>query len=94
MKGQWTIIISIVVVLLIAVFAVINVEPVEVNYLFGKSEWPLVLVILSSVLMGGVIVGSAGMYKMYRLQQELKRIKSGTAEKDTAAEAMDKKNSE
>ena len=75
MKGQWAVIIGLIFVILIATFSVINVEPVEVNYLFGKNEWPLVLVILFSVLMGGVIVGSAGLYKFYQLKQENKELK-------------------
>ncbi|WP_026689103.1 LapA family protein [Alteribacter aurantiacus] len=76
MKGQWGLIIGIVVVLVISIFAVINVDPVEVNYLFGQNEWPLVLVIIGSVLMGGLIVGSVGMYKIYRLQQQVKRLEA------------------
>ncbi|MDQ0254257.1 putative integral membrane protein [Evansella vedderi] len=75
MKGQWNLIIGIIIAIIIAVFAVINVEPVEVNYIFGQNEWPLVLIILGSVLMGGVIVGSVGMYKIYQLQQELKQVR-------------------
>ncbi len=74
MRGQWGLITGIIVVLIIAIFAVINVEPVEVNYLFGQNEWPLVLVIIGSVLMGGLIVGSVGIYKIYRLQQEVKKL--------------------
>ncbi|WP_416149219.1 LapA family protein [Salipaludibacillus sp. HK11] len=75
MRGQWGLITGLIIALVIAVFAVINVEPVEVNYLFGESEWPLVLVIIGSVLMGGLTVGSVGLYKIYRLQQEIKQLK-------------------
>ncbi|PRO65012.1 LapA family protein [Alkalicoccus urumqiensis] len=76
MKGQWGLITGLVIVLIIAVFAVINVDPVTVNYFFGESEWPLILVILGSVLMGGLIVGFVGMYRIYRLQQEVKQLRS------------------
>ncbi|MFC5713523.1 lipopolysaccharide assembly LapA domain-containing protein [Thalassorhabdus alkalitolerans] len=80
MKGQYGLIIGLIIALLIAVFAVINVDPVEVNYLFGTADWPLVLIILGSVLMGGLLVGFVGMVKVYRLQQENKQLKqaSGT----------------
>ncbi len=44
-------------------FAVINVRSVEVDYLFGRSEWPLILVILGSVLMGALIVFSVGIFR-------------------------------
>jgi lipopolysaccharide assembly protein A len=78
MKGQWGLITGLIFVLIIAIFAVINVDPVEVNYLFGQNEWPLVLIILGSVLMGGLIVGSVGMVKIHRLQQEIKQLKTNT----------------
>lgn len=75
MKFQWTLLLGIAFALIVAVFAVINVEPVTVNYLFGESKWPLILVILSSVLMGGIIVGSVGLLRMFVLQREIKMLK-------------------
>jgi lipopolysaccharide assembly protein A len=75
MKFQWNLLIGIVFALIVAVFAVINVEPVRVNYLFGQSEWPLVLVILSSVLMGGLIVGLVGLFKVFMLQRQVKTLR-------------------
>ncbi|MCE7793763.1 DUF1049 domain-containing protein [Salipaludibacillus sp. CUR1] len=89
MKGQWGLITGLIFVLIIAIFAVINVDPVEVNYLFGQNEWPLVLIILGSVLMGGLIVGSVGMVKIHRLQQEIKQLKSHSGD----AKRKDKKES-
>src|SRR5699024_10836387 len=71
MKGQSYVILAIILVIIIAVFAVINVSPVEVNYLFWKMESHLILVILFSVLMGGLITGAAGMVKIFRLQREI-----------------------
>ncbi|MBU9720686.1 MULTISPECIES: LapA family protein [Bacillaceae] len=97
MRGQWGLIIGIIVVLIIAVFSVVNVDPVEVNYIFGQAEWPLVLVIIFSVLMGGIIVGSVGMYKIYLLQKEIKtltrRLEEKGASPSTSALASDQKNS-
>lgn len=75
MKFQWTLLLGLVFALIVAVFAVINVDPVTVNYLFGESEWPLILVILGSVLMGGIIVGSVGLFRMFVLQREVKTLK-------------------
>lgn len=77
MKGQWGLITSIIFILIISIFAVLNVDPVQVNFGFlGQTEWPLVLVIIASVLMGGLIVGSVGIFKIYRLQSEIKQLKS------------------
>lgn len=75
MRGQWGLIVGIIVIIIIAVFSVVNVDPVEVNYIIGTGDWPLVLVILGSVLMGGLIVGSVGIYRIFRLQQEIKKLK-------------------
>ncbi|OIU70693.1 LapA family protein [Rossellomorea aquimaris] len=72
MKFQWTLLLGIIFALIVAVFAVINVDPVTVNYLFGQAEWPLILVILGSVLMGGIIIGSVGLFRLYVVQRKLK----------------------
>lgn len=73
MKKQWNLLLALFVVLIIAVFSVINVDPVTVNYLFGKAEWPLILVIIGSVLLGALLVGLIGMMKIYQLQRALKK---------------------
>ncbi|WP_339228252.1 lipopolysaccharide assembly protein LapA domain-containing protein [Oceanobacillus sp. FSL K6-2867] len=75
-KGQTYVILSIIFVIIVAVFAVTNVDAVEVNYLFWTQESPLILVILFSVLMGGIITASVGAIRIYRIQRELKRLKA------------------
>ncbi|QDP40715.1 LapA family protein [Radiobacillus deserti] len=75
MKGQSYIITALLFALLVAIFAVINVEPVEVDYLFGTGNAPLILVILFSVLMGGIITASVGFVRILRLQREIKQLK-------------------
>jgi lipopolysaccharide assembly protein A len=74
MKFQWTLLLGIFFALIVAVFAVINVDPVTVNYLFGQAEWPLILVILGSVLMGGIIIGSVGLFRLYVVQRKVKAL--------------------
>ncbi|RKL68569.1 hypothetical protein CR203_00505 [Salipaludibacillus neizhouensis] len=92
MKGQWGLITSIIFILIISIFAVLNVDPVQVNFGFlGQAEWPLVIVIIASVLMGGLIVGSVGIFKMYRLQSEIKRLKN---QAKTSSDSLEAKNNE
>lgn len=74
MKGQTYVILAIILTIIIAIFAVINVDSVEVNYLFWTAESPLILVILFSVLMGGIIAAIAGMVRIFRIQRELKQV--------------------
>lgn len=74
MKGQALVILTIVFIILVSVFALSNVDQVEVNYLLWKGKSPLILVILCSVLMGGVITAAAGSVKMYHLQRTNKQL--------------------
>ncbi|WP_082233729.1 LapA family protein [Halobacillus massiliensis] len=74
MKGQSYIILALIFALIIAVFAVINVDAVEVNYLFGTGEAPLILIILVSVLLGGITTASVGAVKYFRLKRENKSL--------------------
>lgn len=74
MKGQTYIISALIFAVVIAVFAVINVESVQVNYLFGTGEAPLILVILVSVLLGGLATASVGAVRYFRLRKEKRSL--------------------
>ncbi|KON91247.1 hypothetical protein AF331_01530 [Rossellomorea marisflavi] len=74
MKFQWTLLLGIVFALIVSIFAVINVDPVTVNYLFGEADWPLILVILGSVFMGGIIIGSVGLFRLFVVQRRVKAL--------------------
>jgi len=74
MKGQIYVILGITFLIVVSIFAVTNVESVPVNYFFWTSNSPLILVILFSVLMGGLITGPVGSFKMFRLQKENKQL--------------------
>lgn len=74
LRGQTYVILALVFTIVIAIFAVINVDPVEVNYLFGSGEAPLILVILFSVLMGGIVTAAVGLMRMIHLQRERKSL--------------------
>lgn len=57
MKMQWALIAGLVFALLTGIFAVINVDSVQVNLLFNTVQIPLILLILGCTLIGGIIVG-------------------------------------
>lgn len=76
MRIQWSLILALIFALITAVFAVINVNPVQVNLLFGAVSLPLILLILGCTLLGGIIVGSFGIYRGYRLQREVKSLQA------------------
>jgi lipopolysaccharide assembly protein A len=74
MKMQWILICALLFALITAVFAVINVEPVQVNFLFAQTNTPLILVILTSTLLGGLIVGMFGIIRQYKLQRRVRGL--------------------
>ncbi|MDO7906026.1 lipopolysaccharide assembly protein LapA domain-containing protein [Paenibacillus sp. JX-17] len=76
MKMQWSLIAALIFALLIAVFAVINVDPVQVNFMFSTVSVPLILLILSCALIGGLVVGAFGIYRQYRLQRQIKQLRT------------------
>ncbi|PLR80071.1 DUF1049 domain-containing protein [Bacillus canaveralius] len=90
MRVQWILLLGILFALLVAVFAVINVEPVTVNFFFGRSEWPLILVILGSVFMGGMIIGSVGLFRIYVMQRKIKLLEKENERLRTETEGIDK----
>ncbi|WP_339147018.1 MULTISPECIES: lipopolysaccharide assembly protein LapA domain-containing protein [unclassified Sutcliffiella] len=97
MKTQWYLLAGVLFTIVVAIFAVLNVAPVEVNFLFGTAEWPLVLVILFSTLMGIVIAGSIGIYQVIMVKRRLQHKQhAGETTKKTAeakeTEAIESKN--
>ena len=71
--------------LLTGIFAVINVDSVQVNLLFNTVQIPLILLILGCTLIGGIIVGSYGIFRQYRLQRENKQLKLRVTELENTA---------
>lgn len=77
MKLQSLVLIAFVFAVLITIFAVINVDTVSVNFVFGTADWPLILVILVSALMGFLLSGSVALAKIYSLQKDMKAMQKG-----------------
>src|SRR5699024_740881 len=74
MKGQTYLILSIICVIIISIFAVLNVGEVEVNYLFWSGSTPLIFVILFSVLLGGILATIVGSRKYFQVKRENRRL--------------------
>jgi len=74
MKGQTYVILTILFIIIISVFAVLNVATVEVNYIFWKGESPLIFVILFSVLLGGVLTMVVSSKRYFSLRRENRRL--------------------
>lgn len=74
MKGQTYVILAIIFTIIISVFAVLNIDQVEVNYLFWSGSSPLIFVILFSVLLGGILTMVVGSRKFIQLKKKIKHL--------------------
>lgn len=92
MKFQWSLIAGLIFALLIALFAVINVDPVEVNFGFDVVSIPLILIIVGCALIGGVIVGSFGILRQYKLQKQIKVLTAELAKLQDANNSLESLN--
>lgn len=74
MKLQSGLVFGIIFAIVIAIFAIINMEQVPVNYVFGEAMWPLILVILGSTLIGAIISASFATVRLFSLQRQVKGL--------------------
>ena len=74
MKFQWNLLFGLLFAIIIALFAIFNIESVQVNYIFGKAELPLVLVILFSALLGAMVSGFVAMFRTVQSNHRLKEL--------------------
>jgi lipopolysaccharide assembly protein A len=90
MKIQWTIIIGLIFAIIIAVFAVVNVDDVPVNYMFGEARWPLILVILGSALIGALISACFSIFKIFSAGRKVSALEKHLRERDALVVQKDR----
>ena len=83
LKTQWLLLLALVFAIIIAVFSVVNVDDVPVNYVFGEAEFPLILVILASALLGALMSGVVAIARSYTLQRKVKALQKEMAVKES-----------
>jgi putative membrane protein len=76
LKEQWRLIVGLIIVIIIAVFAIMNVEEVPVSFIIGEARWPLILVILGSALLGVIISTCFAGIKIFKMQRTIQELKS------------------
>jgi putative membrane protein len=67
--------IVILIMMLGAVFAVLNADPVEINYYFGSRDLPLSLILTIALGLGVLLGVLAGMGRVLGLKRELQSLK-------------------
>jgi uncharacterized integral membrane protein len=76
MKKQWSMVGAIILFLGVAILSVLNVDPVPVNFGFAVVEWPLIVIIFVSVLLGALIATLLSTYKAFKDQRKNKHKNS------------------
>lgn len=71
MKMQSGLVFGLIFAIIISVFAMVNMESVPVNYIFGEAMWPLVLIIFGATLIGAIISASFATMKTFSLQRQV-----------------------
>jgi putative membrane protein len=92
LRTQWSLILGLLFALIVAIFAVANVASVSVNYLIGVAEIPLILIIISSALLGGLVVGMFGIFRQYKLQWKVSKMEkelSQLREEETSTQDLE-----
>ena len=67
---------------IIALFSYINIEEIPVNYYFGKADWPLIVVILGSTLIGAFISACFSAIRMFTLKRKVSLLQKDLHEKE------------
>ncbi|EXJ24155.1 hypothetical protein ADIAL_0286 [Alkalibacterium sp. AK22] len=83
MKRQWSMIGAILLFLIVAVLSVLNVDPVPINFGFAVVEWPLIIVIFVSVLLGAFIATLLSTFKIYKDQRQHKETPEAKPSRQT-----------
>ena len=82
MKIKWTIIVGLIFTVIIALFSYVNVEEITVNYYFGEANWPLIVVILGSTLIGAFISACFSAIRMFALKRKVSLLQKDLHEKE------------
>lgn len=72
---QFRVLILLIFALLVTIFAVMNTQFVEINFLFGTTSIQLIFVILFSLLIGALIMFTLSSMKQLKLSREIKGLK-------------------
>ncbi|MBC9824933.1 LapA family protein [Carnobacterium inhibens] len=72
MKKQWGIIVALILIVIVAFFAVLNVESVPVSFGFTEVAWPLIMIILGSLFIGALTTVLISVSTTYKNKKDLK----------------------
>lgn len=79
MKKQWTMVGSIILLLIVVIFSWMNAQAVTVNFGFTKVTMPLVVVLVIALLLGALITVLISTSTSLRQKKEIKGLRSQLA---------------
>lgn len=86
--SQVGIIVALIFSLIIAVFAILNNQPVVINYLFNKVDVSAVIVILGAAFSGAFIVFLLGVYRQIKLVVKMRGLTADIKDRDKKLEML------
>ena len=82
MKKQWATILAIILILLISLFAVMNVDVVPVNFGFTLVSWPLIMIILGSLFIGALVTVLIATSTAFKTKKQMKNYEAELSKVD------------
>lgn len=77
MKNQGRLISAIILILIVAIFALLNTQKVVLHLMFWQPAFPLVIVLIVSVLLGALIAALLSTVSIYQLKKQIKELSQG-----------------
>ena len=74
--SQFGVILALIFSLIIAIFAIANNQPIEVNYLYGKAEVSAIVVILGAAILGALVIFLLSMFRQIRFSFQIRNLRS------------------
>lgn len=74
--SQFGVILALVFSLVIAIFAIANNQPIEVNYLYGKAEVSAIIIILGSAILGALVIFLLSMFRQIRMGFQIRGLRN------------------
>ena len=90
--GSFFLILALLFSLLIAIIALANNDPVSVSYLFGRSEVPLILLILGSAISGAAAMGLFSIFRGIRSALKLREERHRYEEVSARVKSLEQDN--
>ncbi|MBC1500964.1 LapA family protein [Listeria weihenstephanensis] len=72
MKVQWQVIVGIIIAILIVIFGTTNMGTIDVQLMFWTVKWPLIIVILGSMVAGMLMVFCFNYYRTRKRKKSTK----------------------